>query len=130
VLRVANTGAGRAFLGRRVSGANYECTEIVGPGAPRYLELEPARTRRVDVEELVNEGVFLSRGPLDASSVETRSVEVRDGDFLVLGSEGAWAGMEGTEAVQAVSAWIREQEERNGRLRDSAPGPCSQPHLS
>jgi hypothetical protein len=66
----------------------------------------------VDVEELVNEGVFLSRGPLDASSVETRSVEVRDGDFLVLGSEGAWAGMEGTEAVQAVSAWIREQEER------------------
>jgi serine/threonine protein phosphatase PrpC len=98
VLRVANTGAGRAFLGRRVSGANYECTELVGPGAPRYLE--PARTRRVDVEELVNKGVFLSRGPLDASSVETRGVEVRDGDFLVLGSEGAWDSMEGTEAVR------------------------------
>jgi hypothetical protein len=84
-LRVADTGEGRAFLGRRVSCANYECTEFVGPGAPRYLEAEPARTRRVDEEGLVNEGV------------ETRSVEVRDGDFLVLGSEGAWAGMEGQD---------------------------------
>ncbi|KAI9437059.1 hypothetical protein BJY52DRAFT_1230261 [Lactarius psammicola] len=110
VLRVANTGAGRAFLGRRVSCTTYECTELVGHGSPRYLELEPARSHRVDVEELVNEGVFPSRGPLDASSVETRSAEVRDGDFLVLGSESAWAGMEGTDAVQAVSAWIREQE--------------------
>lgn len=111
VLRVANTGPGRAFLGRRVSGAKYECTELVGPGSPRYIELEPARTRRVDLEELVNEGVFPSRGPLDASSVETRSVEVRDGDFLVIGSESAWTGMEGSEAVQAVSAWRRDQEE-------------------
>ena len=123
MLRVANTGPGRAFLGRRVSGANYECTELVGPGTPRYLELdEPARARRVDVEELI-EGAFPSRGPLDASSVETHSVEVRDGDFLVLGSEGAWAGMEGTEAVQAVSAWIREQEEPapEGRRRPQDP---------
>ncbi|KAF8259969.1 hypothetical protein EI94DRAFT_1812370 [Lactarius quietus] len=102
VLRVANTSPGRAFLGRRVSGANYECTEIVGPGSPRYIELEPVRTRRVDVEELVDEDVFPSRGPLDVSSVETRSVEVRDGDFLVLGSESVWAGMEGQEAVRAV----------------------------
>lgn len=111
LLRVANTGAGRAFLGRRVSDVKYECVELVGPGAPRYHELEPARTRTVDVEELVNEGVFPSRGPLDASSVEIHSVEVRDGDFLVLGSEGTWAGVEGTEAVQAVSEWIRVQEE-------------------
>jgi hypothetical protein len=114
VLRVANTGSGRAFLGRRVSGADYECTELVGPGTPRYLEHEhePARTRRVGVEELVDEGVFPSRGLLDASSVETCGVKVLDGDFLVLGSEGAWAGMGGTEAVQAVSTWIGEQEER------------------
>jgi hypothetical protein len=115
VLRVANTGASRAFLGRRgVRGAatTYECTELVGPGSPRYHEpSEPARTRRVDVEELVEEGMFPTRGPLDVSSVETRSIEVRDGDFLVIGSESAWVGMEGPEAVQAVSAWIREQEE-------------------
>ena len=117
MLRVANTGRGRAFLGRRVSGANYECTELVGPGSPRYIELEAAPTHRVDVEELVNEGVFPSRGPLDASSVETSSIEVRDGDFLVLGSESAWTGMEGSEAVQAVSAWMRDQEKpaREGR---------------
>ncbi|KAH9019167.1 hypothetical protein EDB85DRAFT_582561 [Lactarius pseudohatsudake] len=110
VLRVANTGAGRAFLGRRMSGPTYECTELVGPGSPRYLELETTRSHRVDVEELVSEGVFPSRGPLDASSVETRSVEVHDGDFLVLGSESAWSGMESSEAVRAVGAWIREQD--------------------
>ncbi len=112
VLRIANTGAGCAFLGRRIGGsAAPECTELAGPGSPGYIELEPARTRRLDVEELVDEGVFKPRGTLDASSVEMRSVEVRDGDFLVLGSESAWDGMDGTEAVQAVSAWVKEQEE-------------------
>ena len=64
-----------------------------------------------DVEELINEGGFSSRGPLDASSVETRSVEVREETFFVLGSESAWAGLEGSEAMQAVRTWIREQEE-------------------
>jgi hypothetical protein len=57
LLRVDNSGPSLAFLGRRVSGANYDCTELVGPGSPRYLELGPTRTRRVDVEELANEGV-------------------------------------------------------------------------
>ena len=37
--------------------------ELVGPGSPRYLELEHARTRMVDVEE----GSLFSRGPIDAS---------------------------------------------------------------
>ncbi|KAH8990006.1 hypothetical protein EDB86DRAFT_3104202 [Lactarius hatsudake] len=110
VLRVANTGTGRTFLGRRMSGLTYECTELIGPGSPRYLELETTRSHRVDVEELVSEGVFPSRGPLDASSVETRSVEVRNGDFLALGSESAWSGTEGSEAVRAVGAWIEEQD--------------------
>ena len=66
-------------------------------------------------------GRLPSRGPLDASSVETRSVEVRDGNFLVLGSEGVMAGVEGTEAEQAVSEWTREQEE-------PAPEGRHQPH--
>jgi hypothetical protein len=104
VLRVSKTGPCPTLLGRRVSGANYECMELVGPGSPRYLELEPARTRWMDAEEPVNEGVIPSPGPLDASSVKTRSVEVRDGDYLVLGSESAWAGLEGRVAMQAVSA--------------------------
>ena len=30
--------------------------------------------------------------------------------FFVLGSESAWAGLEGSEAMQAVNTWIREQE--------------------
>ena len=63
------------------------------------------------MEELVDEGVFsFSRGPLDVSSVVTRNVEAHDVDFLVLGFEIARAGLEGPEAVQAVSAWIREQD--------------------
>ncbi|KAH9019163.1 hypothetical protein EDB85DRAFT_1896823 [Lactarius pseudohatsudake] len=62
VLRVASTGAGRVFPGR----------------------LEPARTYRIDMEGLVSEEVFPSRGPLDASSVETcvsRERLVRYGGF-------------------------------------------------
>ena len=108
VLRVVNTGPGRAFLGRRrVGGGGYECMELVG----RYVELERgARTRRVDVEELVDEGARRGALALDVDSVQTRSVQVRDGDFLVMGSENAWDGLEGSEAVQAVSACISEQD--------------------
>ena len=69
-----------AFLGRCVSDINYECMELVGPRSLRYLELEHAltRTRRVDEED----GGFSSRGFLDTSSVETSSVEMRDGDIF------------------------------------------------
>ena len=86
--RVCSTfqhGAAGAFLEHHVSGNNYECMELMGPGSPRYLELYPTQARRVDVEELVNEGVVPSRGPLDVSSAHTRSVEVRNDDILVLG---------------------------------------------
>ena len=122
VLRVVNTGPGRAYLGRRVRGAaDYECIELLGPGSPRYVE--PARTRRVDVEDLVDEGVFDPRGTLDVASVQTCSIEVHDGDFLVLGSESTWAGLEGSEAVQAVSMCIREQDMPvpEGRFRTLDP---------
>ena len=38
VLRVANAGAGRAFLGRRVgSVGHHECQELAGSSAPRYV---------------------------------------------------------------------------------------------
>ncbi|KAI0294290.1 hypothetical protein B0F90DRAFT_1758022 [Multifurca ochricompacta] len=107
VLRIANTGAGRAFLGRRV-GNDYECEEIAGSGTAQYFE--PERSRVIEVDELVDEGVFPLRSSLDASSVEVQSVEIRDGDFLVLGSDSTWVGLSGNEAVQAVSAWMREQE--------------------
>ena len=104
VLRVVNTGPGRAFLGRRrVGGGGYECMELVG----RYVELERGvRTRRVDVEELDDEGARRGALDVDVDSVQTRSVQVRDGDFLVMGSESAWDGLQGPEAVQAVSACI------------------------
>jgi hypothetical protein len=107
VLRVANTGAGRAFLGRRV-GSGYECREVFGSGAVRHIE--PVQSRAIDVEELVDGGVVLpSRGFLDSASVEVQSVEVRDGDFLVLGSDSTWANLAGDQAVQAVSVWMQEQ---------------------
>ena len=51
VLRVANIGAGGAFLGHCVSGANNQCTGLVGPESPRYLDLM-----------LVDDGVFAPRG--------------------------------------------------------------------
>ena len=41
--------------------------------------------------------------------LEAESVEVRDGDFLVLGSHSTWAHLAGDEAVQAVNGWMREQ---------------------
>ncbi|KAI0255219.1 hypothetical protein BJV78DRAFT_1151656 [Lactifluus subvellereus] len=124
VLRIANTGTGRAFLGRRM-GDNHECREIAGSCAVRYLE--PVQSRAIDVEELVDEGLFPPRGFLDVASVEVQSVEVRDGDFLVLGSDSTWASLAGDQAVQAVSAWMREQEvsipERPGRDGRFLEGP-------
>lgn len=81
VLHIPNTRPGCAFLGRHVSGSSYSANAW-SSSALAHLELDPAQTRRarrtvgVDAEELVNEGVFSSRGPLDMSAVKTRSVEV------------------------------------------------------
>jgi hypothetical protein len=114
VLRVANAGAGRAFLGRRVGGSEstlYECRELAGSGAPRYLPFrpdEPSRTR--DLEELIVGDGDGSHGALDAASVEVESVQVRDGDFLVLGPYSTWAHLAGDEAMKSVSGWMRERE--------------------
>jgi len=78
---------------------------------------KPTRSRARDVEELVDVDVFPLCGSLDAASVEVESVEVRDGDFLVLGSHSTWVYLAGDEAVQAVSGWMREQgESPPGRL--------------
>jgi hypothetical protein len=65
-----------------------------------------------EVEELIDEtgSASSSRGEPDAASVNVESVEVRDGDFLVLGSHDTWTCLDGNEAVQAVSGWMREQE--------------------
>jgi hypothetical protein len=48
-------------------------------------------------------------GSLGAASVEAESVEVRDGDFLVLCSHSTWAHLACDKAVQAVNGWMREQ---------------------
>ncbi|KAH9019165.1 hypothetical protein EDB85DRAFT_2153982 [Lactarius pseudohatsudake] len=85
VLHVANTGLVRAFLGHRMSSATTHRARR--PGSPAIS----SSSHRVDVEELVDEGVSSSCGSLDAFSVETCSVEV-------------------SEAVRAVGAWIREQD--------------------
>jgi hypothetical protein len=113
-LHIANAGAGRAFLGRRVtgSGGGHECRELAGSGGARYFISPDAHSRARDVEELVHgEGSAVpSRGQLDAASVPVESIEVRDGDFLVLGSHDTWTCLDGDEAVRAVSGWIREQD--------------------
>jgi len=110
VLPVANAGAGRTFLGRPVGSAGrHECQELAGSGVLRYLVKADAQSRAWDVEELVDADVFPLRGSLDAASVEAESVEVRDGDFLVLGSHSTWAHLACDEAVQAVNGWMREQ---------------------
>jgi len=110
VLPVANAGAGRTFLGCLVGSAGrHECRELAWSGLPRYLVKADAPSRARDVEEFVNVDVFPFRGSLDAASVEAESVEVRDGDFLVLGSHSTWAHLACDEAVQAVNGWMREQ---------------------
>ena len=110
MLPVANAGAGRTFLGRPLGSAGrHECRELAGSGLPRYLVKADAQSRARDVEELVDVDVFPLRGSLDAASVEAESVEVRDGDFLVLGSHSTWAHLACDEAVQAVDGWMREQ---------------------
>ena len=115
MLHIANTGAGRAFLGRRAASGGHECRELCGSGGTRYF-VDPevhSRARDVDVEELVDGpgSAFPSRGELlDAPSVHVESIEVRDGDFLVLGSHDTWTRLGGDEAVQAVSGCMREQE--------------------
>jgi hypothetical protein len=118
VLRVANAGAGRAFLGRRVGGSGsdrYECRELAGSGAPRYIPFrpdEPSRAR--DVEEFIGGDGDRSHGALDAASVEVESVRVCDGDFLVLGPHSTWVHLAGDDAVQSVSGWMREREREQG----------------
>jgi serine/threonine protein phosphatase PrpC len=116
MLHIANVGAGHAFLGRRVTsshGASYECRELAGSSGARYF-INPdalSRARDVDVEELVDGGGSVpSRSQLDVASVHVESIEVRDGDFLVLGSYDTWACLDGDGAVQAVGRWMREQE--------------------
>jgi serine/threonine protein phosphatase PrpC len=114
MLHIANTGAGRAFLGRRAAGGGHECRELSSSSGTRYMDPEVhSRTRDVDVEELVDGGwsASPSRGELlDAASVHVESIKVRDGDFLVLGSHDTWTRLGGDEAVQAVSGCMREQE--------------------
>lgn len=120
MLRIANAGAGRAFLGRRVTGAGgHECRELTSSSGAQYFVNSDTRSnnaRAMDVvEELIDGtggGASPSGGEPDAASVNVESVEVRDGDFLVLAvsSHDTWTCLDGNEAVQAVSGWMREQE--------------------
>ncbi len=127
VLRIANTGTGRAFLGRRVtSGGGYESRELSGSGGARYF-VNPdthCNARDMDMEGLVDGdgSAFPSRGELSATSVGVESVEVRNGDFLVLGSHDTWSRLDGNEAVQAVSGWM--QEEEMARTQEQQPALC------
>ncbi|KAH9961693.1 hypothetical protein BGW80DRAFT_890724 [Lactifluus volemus] len=119
ILRIANTSsAGRAFLGRRCVGNHgYECRELTRTiSVSGGMHLDPVQSSpgqaRMNIDEAFEE--FPSRGLTIRDSaapvVEVQSVEVHDGDFLVLGSDITWACLAGDEVVQAVGMWIREQE--------------------
>ena len=92
------------------SDGRHECQELARSGAPQYLVKADAQLRARAVEELVGGDVFPSRGSLEAASVEVESVEVREGDFLVLGSHSKWVYLAGDKAVRAVSGWMRGQK--------------------
>ena len=128
VLRIvhAGAGAGRAFLGRRVTGAGgHECRELTtgSSGVTQHFvnpDMHSNSSRVMDAEELTSidgTGSVASpsrgHGELDVASVNVESVEVRDGDFLVLGSHDIWSRscLDGNEAVQAVSGWMQKQEQ-------------------
>ena len=98
MLRIVNSGAA----------APTNLVQLYGVRGPWIASIRQARAC-ADVGELVDEGVFHPHGPHNVSSVEIRGVEVRASDFLVLRSESVWDGLEGLEAVQVVSAWIRVQ---------------------
>jgi hypothetical protein len=108
MLRIANADAGRAFLGRRVTGAGgHECRKLTSSGGAQYLVNSDPYSNDARAVDVV---ASPSRGEPDAASVSVESVEVRDGDFLVLGSRDTWTCLDGNEVVQAVSGWMREQE--------------------
>ena len=124
MLRIANAGAGRTFLGRRATGAGgHECRELTSSGRAQYFansdtHLNSRAMDLVVVGPINRTGSAStppgpSRGGPDAASVnvEVEGVEVCDGDFLILGSHDTWACLDGNAAVQAVSGWVREQEE-------------------
>jgi serine/threonine protein phosphatase PrpC len=119
ILRIANTSsAGRACLGRRrVGNHGYECRELTSSiSVSGGVHLDPVQPSpgqaRMNIDEAFEE--FPSRGLTSRDSaapvVEVQSVEVHDGDFLVLGSDITWACLAGDEVVQAVGMWMREQE--------------------
>ena len=125
MLRIANAGAGRAFLGRRATGTGgggHECRELTSSGRAQYTinsdTHSNSRAMDVVVEEPINRTGSASTPPgpshggsdVTSVNVEVESVEVRDGDFLVLGSHDTWACLDGNAAVQAVSGWVREHE--------------------
>jgi hypothetical protein len=126
VLRVAITGAGCAFLGRRVGGSGsnrYEYRKLAGSGAQRYLAFrsnEPSRGR--DAQELIVGDGDRSHGAPNAASVKVESVRVCDGDFLVLGPHSTWVHLFGDEAVQSVGRWMREREWEQGGSSDFGLG--------
>ena len=83
MLLVANTGAGRTFLGRPVGSAGrHECRELAGSGLPRCLVKADVQSRARDVEELVDADVFPLRSSLDAASVGRRAWKCATETFL------------------------------------------------
>lgn len=124
-LRVANTGSTRAVLGRK-SVHKYtghqmytahvlsdDHTSEVAPGLSRAFGLGPYKWS-IDVQRQLHKD-FMGDPPLESSlgtpitaEPSIATVDVKPGDFLVMGTSGLWKTLTNEEVVGLVGLWLNK----------------------
>ncbi|KAG6868639.1 hypothetical protein C0993_012683 [Termitomyces sp. T159_Od127] len=124
-LRVANTGSTRAVLGRRSgdkgTGHQMYTTHVLSedhssktaPGLSRAFGLGPYKWS-LDIQRQLHRD-FMGDPPLESSfqtpitaepSVVT--IDVKPGDFMVMGTSGLWNSLTNEEVVGLVGLWLNK----------------------
>ncbi|KAG6816733.1 hypothetical protein H0H87_003430 [Tephrocybe sp. NHM501043] len=136
-LRVANTGNTRAVLGRK-SAATKDSTQPTysvhvlsedhtidaAPGLSRAFGLGPYKWTQ-DLQERLHQD-FMGDPPLSPSMLKltaeptVTTMDVRPGDFMVLGTHGLWNSLTSEEVVGLVGLWINRDM---SSLAPDAPPP-------
>ena len=100
------TGAAAGHDCRELASSGWWCAVHCSIPILRSLVLGlGARDMGADVEDLIDGTGSAAATELDVASVNVESVEVRKGDFLVMGSHDAWTRLDGNEAVRA-GQWV------------------------